>query len=949
MTDEIAGNAPAGDRREVRLEDYAPPPFLIDSIDLDFELASDECLVTSTLAVRRAPGTPDGAPLELDGTGVELVSAALDGRALSPGEYALGEDRFVLPLPASPAEPEAGRDAGPAPEADARPSFELTLRTRIFPGRNTALKGLYESNGILCTQCEAEGFRRITFYPDRPDVLARFTTTLRASRADFPVLLSNGNPVANGETGDGRHWVRWEDPFPKPSYLFALVAGDLARLEDTFTTASGRDVALHIYSEPHNIGRCGHAMAALGKAMRWDEETYGLEYDLDLYMIVAVDHFNMGAMENKGLNVFNTRYVLADPETATDADYANVETVIGHEYFHNWTGNRVTCRDWFQLSLKEGLTVFRDQQFSADMGSRAVKRIRDARLIRDHQFLEDGGPDAHPVRPDRYEEIDNFYTLTVYHKGAEVIRMMHTLLGPAGFRRGLELYLERHDGSAATTDDFVSAMQDASGVDLGQFRRWYSQAGTPILHLEDDYDPDERAWTLRVRQELPATADGSPKEPLHIPLAVGLVGRDGRALAPVAAGAPASAGGPERVGPRGAGPEETGRRGRAGPPGTVVFEVRAEVGTFRLTGLGSAPVASVLRGFSAPVRVAMERPDEDLVTLLAHDPDPFARWDAGQTLALSRLDRLIERSIGGRAGAGVGGGTPPPVGAEAADPTFLEAMRAVLLDRSIDGEFTAELLTLPSESYLADRMERIDVDAIHCARRALRRTLGERLGPDFESVRRRLRTGAPYRFDSEGTARRALANACLGYLAATEAPSARRECLAQLRGADNMTDSIAALGSLAHVDCEERGEAFAAFEERWREDPLVMDKWLSLQATSSLPGTLDRVVRLMSHPAFDLANPNRVRALVHSFCQGNPVRFHAADGSGYRFWEERMREIDPLNPEVASRLASVMAHWRRHDDARRDRMGAAMEAVLAIPGISKNTNEVLSRTLKPLP
>ena len=943
MSDE---SARTGGGREVRLEDYAPPPFLVDSIDLDFDLAGEECLVTSTLALRRAPGTPDAAPLELDGTGLELVGAALDGRALSPGEYRLDEDRLVLPLPASLGEPEAGGTAGTGgtagavPEAGARRPFTLTVRTRIFPGRNTALKGLYESNGILCTQCEAEGFRRITFYPDRPDVLAKFTTTLRAARADYPFLLSNGNPVARGETGDGRHWVRWEDPFPKPSYLFALVAGDLARLEDTFTTASGREAALHIYSEPHNIARCGHAMAALKKAMRWDEEEYGLEYDLDLYMIVAVDHFNMGAMENKGLNVFNTRYVLADPETATDADYAAVETVIGHEYFHNWTGNRVTCRDWFQLSLKEGLTVFRDQQFSGDMGSRAVKRIRDARLIRDHQFQEDGGPDAHPVRPDRYEEIDNFYTLTVYYKGAEVIRMMHTLLGPAGFRRGMDLYLERHDGSAAATDDFVSAMQDASGVDLGQFRRWYSQAGTPILHLEDDYDPEERTWRLRVRQELPATADGSPKAPMHVPLAVGLVGRDGRTLAPASAAGPGEAA-PEPVAPGGA----------AGPDGTVVLDVQAPIETFRLTGVESAPIASVLRGFSAPVRIAMERPDEDLLTLLAHDPDPFARWDAGQTLALSRLDRLIERAIERRAKgrAGAGGAAPPEAGPEAADPTFLEAMRAVLLDRSIDGAFAAELLTLPSESYLADRMERIDVDAIHCARRALHRALGERLGPDFESVRRGLRTGAPWRFDAEGTARRALANACLGYLAANETPSARRECLAQLEAADNMTDSVAALGGLAHIDCEERAEAFAAFEERWREDPLVMDKWLALQAASSLPDTLDRVVRLMSHPAFDVANPNRVRALVHSFCHGNPVRFHAADGAGYRFWEDRMREIDPLNPEVASRLASVMAHWRRHDDARRDRMGAAMEAVLVMRGISKNTNEVLARILKPLP
>ena len=921
MTDE---SARTGGPPEVRLEDYAPPPFLVDSIDLDFDLAGEECLVTSTLALRRAPGTPGGTSLELDGTGLELVSAALNGRTLSPSEYGLDEHRLVIP--ASLLESEAGRAAGAVPEeSGARPPLDLTIRTRLFPNRNTALKGLYESNGILCTQCEAEDFRRITFYPDRPDVLARFTTTMRALKADYPILLSNGNLAASGETGDGRHWVRWEDPFPKPSYLFALVAGDLARLEDTFTTASGREVTLHIYSEPHNIGRCGHAMAALDKAMRWDEEVYGLEYDLDLYMIVAVDHFNMGAMENKGLNVFNTRYVLADPETATDADHANVETVIGHEYFHNWTGNRVTCRDWFQLSLKEGLTVFRDQQFSADMGSRAVKRIRDARLIRDHQFKEDGGPDAHPVRPDVYREINNFYTVTVYHKGAEVIRMMHTLLGPAGFRRGMDLYLERHDGSAATTDDFVSSMQEASGVDLGQFRRWYSQAGTPILHLEDDYDPEERAWSLRVRQELPPTADGSPKEPMHIPLAVGLVGRDGQTLVP------ASAPVPEKADPVGA----------AGPPGTVVLDVRAPVETFRLTGIESAPIASVLRGFSAPVRIAMERPDEDLITLLARDPDPFARWDAGQTLALSRLDRLIERSIET--------GGAPPAGAEAVDPTFLEAMRAVLLDRSIDGAFAAELLTLPSESYLADRMERIDVDAIHCARRALKRALGERLGTELESVRRRLRTGGSWRFDAQGMARRALANACLDYLAATQAHAARRECLAQIEAADNMTDTVAALGCLVHIDCEERGEALSRFEERWREDPLVMDKWLALQATSSLPGALDRVVRLMSHPAFDVANPNRVRALVHSFCQGNPVRFHAADGSGYRFWEDRMREIDPLNPEVASRLASVMAHWRRYDDTRRDRMGAAMEAVLAMPGISKNTNEVLARILKPLP
>ena len=904
-----AEGARRGREHEVRLEDYAPPPFLVDAIDLDFDLAGEECLVTSTLDVRRAPGTPADAALVLDGTALELVSAALDGRALSANEYGLEEDR--LTIPASLLMPGEEDAAGTVADAGARAPFRLTLRTRIFPSRNSTLKGLYESNGILCTQCEAEDFRRITFFPDRPDVLARYTTTIRAARADFPVLLSNGNLVASGELDDGRHFARWEDPFPKPSYLFALVAGDLACLEDAFTTASGREVALRIYSEPHNIARSRHAMDSLMKAMRWDEEAYGLEYDLDLYMIVAVDHFNMGAMENKGLNVFNTRYVLADPETATDADHANVEAVIGHEYFHNWTGNRVTCRDWFQLSLKEGLTVFREQQFSADMGSGAVKRIRDARLIRDHQFKEDGGPDAHPVRPMTYKEINNFYTVTVYHKGAEVIRMMHTLLGPDGFRRGMDLYLARHDGSAATTDDFVSAMEDGTGADLGQFRRWYHQAGTPVLHLEDGYDPEGHTWSLRVRQELAPTPGGSPAGPMHLPLAVGLVAGDGRILRP------------EPL--PGHDPAENG---------TMVLEVRQAEELFVFHGIDAPPVVSVLRGFSAPVRIAMERPDEDLVALLTHDSDPFARWDAGQTLALARLDRLID--AGGR----------PVAGVDAADPTFVEAMRAVLLDGSIDGAFAAEILTLPSEGYLADRMERIDVDAVHLGREGLRRALGAALEPDCRDVRLRLRTREPYRFDAGSAARRALANACLGYLAVTESPGARRECLDQFTSADNMTDAIAALGCLVRIDCEERGEALARFEKRWLGNPLVMDKWLALQATSALPGALDRVVELMSHPAFDAANPNRFRALVHAFCAGNPVHFHAADGSGYRFWADRMREVDPRNPEVAAHLAGVMAHWRRYDDARRDRMSAAMEAALAMPGISRNTDEVLTRILK---
>ena len=893
--------------REIRLEDYRPPPFLVDRVDLDIDLAAAESLVTSTLVLRRAPGTPADAPLVLDGTEVELVDMAFEGRTLSANEYRTDEDGGLV-LPSTFFD----RERGGEEESDPYAPFSLRVRTRVFPERNTGYKGLYASNGILCTQCEAEDFRRITFYPDRPDVLARFTTTLRAVQDDFPVLLSNGNPVASGETDDGRHWVRWEDPFPKPSYLFALVAGDLGCHESVHTTASGREIPLRIYTEPRNVERCGHAMAALEKAMRWDEETYGLEYDLDLFMIVAVDHFNMGAMENKGLNIFNSRYVLADPETATDSDYANVETVISHEYFHNWTGNRVTCRDWFQLSLKEGLTVFRDQQFTAAMGSPAVKRIRDARFIRDHQFKEDSGPDAHPVRPDAYEAIDNFYTATVYFKGAEVIRMMHTLLGADGFRRGMDLYFERHDGQAVTTDDFVAATEDATGCDLGQFRRWYSQAGTPVLRINREHDPQRGTLELRIEQRIPEVPEGGPGEPLHVPLAIGLLDRDGEVLTPGSDDTPVP----------------------IGEQGTFVLDVRKREESFRLNGIAASPFVSLLRGFSAPVKLDIARSDEELTVLLAHDPDPFARWDAGQQLALARLDRLIAT-----------GGTPPD-GTAAADSAFAEALRTVLRDRSIDGAFAAELLTLPSEGYLAERTERIDVEAIHRARHGLRRALGEALADDFDAVRCRLLAGGEsYRFDARGAARRALANTCLAYLAATGTEAARAQCLTHFRSADNMTDAVAALGALANLDCEERSEALARFEERWRGDPLVMDKWFSLQATSALPGTLDRVTGLLTHPVFDLGNPNRVRALVYAFCVGNPVRFHAADGKGYRFWVERMREIDPLNPEVAARLAGAVSHFRRYDDTRREGMTSAMEEVLALPALSKNTREVLNRAL----
>ena len=893
---------PTAAPREVRLADYRPPPFLVDRIDLDFDLAAAESLVTSNLVLRRAAGTPPDAPLVLDGTELELVDVAFEGRTLSANEYGFDEDGGLV-LPASFFD----RERGGAGTADPCAPFSLRVRTRVYPERNTGYKGLYASNGILCTQCEAEDFRRITFYPDRPDVLARFTTTLRGARDGFPVLLSNGNPVASGSTEDGRHWVRWEDPFPKPSYLFAVVAGDLACLESVHTTASGRDVQLRIYTEPHNVARCGHAMAALEKAMRWDEETYGLEYDLDLFMIVAVDHFNMGAMENKGLNIFNSRYVLADPETATDSDYANVETVISHEYFHNWTGNRVTCRDWFQLSLKEGLTVFRDQQFTAEMGSPAAKRIRDARFIRDHQFKEDSGPDAHPVRPDAYEAIDNFYTATVYFKGAEVIRMMHTLLGQEGFRRGMDRYFERHDGAAVTTDDFVAAMEDATGIDLGQFRRWYSQAGTPVLRIAREHDPQRRTLDLRVEQRIPEIPEGSPRGAYAHPACTRPPGPGGTSPPPRPRARPRRAD-RERRHPR-------ARRPQAGRDLPTEGHPRAALAS-RCSAASPPPSRS-----RSSVRTRSSAPSSPAI------PTPSHAGTRGQQLALARLDRLIA------AGGAFADATSP------ADPPFVEALRSVLRDPAIDGAFAAALLTLPSEDYLAERMERIDVEVIHEARQSLRRALGEALSNEFDAVRRRLLAGGePYRFDAEGAARRALANTCLAYLAATGSVAARAQCLAHFRSADNMTDATAALGALADLECEERKEALARFEERWRDDPLVMDKWFSLQATSALPGTLDRVTRLLSHPVFDLGNPNRVRALVYAFCFGNPVRFHAADGQGYRFWAERMREIDPRNPEVAARLAGAvypLPPLRRRpprEHGRRDGRGArAARAVEELP------------------
>ena len=870
--------------RSIRLEDYQPPVFLIDTVDLTVDLRPGSTCVRSVLSLRRNPATrAQPGALRLNGEGLELVSVAVDGCPLAEHEYALDGESLTLLAP---------------PER-----FALETEVRVVPEDNTALEGLYRSGGMYCTQCEAEGFRRITYFLDRPDVMARFTTTIEAEKASFPVLLSNGNPVESGERPDGRHFVRWEDPFPKPSYLFALVAGDLRCIADRYTTMSGREVDLRIYVEPENVDKCDHAMRSLKKAMRWDEERFGREYDLDIYMIVAVNDFNMGAMENKGLNVFNSKFVLARPDTATDRDFQGIEGVIAHEYFHNWTGNRITCRDWFQLSLKEGLTVYRDQEFSSDMGSRGVKRVEDVRVLRSHQFAEDAGPMAHAVRPQSYIEINNFYTMTVYQKGAEVVRMQANLLGPGTFRRAMDLYSERHDGQAVTTDDFVRCMEDASGRKLTQFRRWYDQAGTPELTVADEYDATRRTYTLRVRQSCPPTPGQPDKLPFHVPFAVGLLGPDGSDL-------------PLRL------------EGEAAAAGTTrVLDIRESEQAFRFVDVPSRPVPSLLRGFSAPVKVHYEYGDEALTFLMAHDADGFNRWDAAQTLA----QKVILARVGDP---------------EAAVPAgFVEAIRHALREPGADGALLAEMLTLPSEPYLGDQMPEVDVDGIHRAREGVKTALAEALRDDFLRAYRAAQETGPHDLEPASIARRSLKNVALGYLMQLGDAEAVGLALEQYGAAHNMTDALAALALLADGDAPARDGVIADFRARWQHDPLVMDKWFGVQAMARRPDTLARVEQLMRDPAFSIRNPNKVRALIGTFCAANPVRFHAADGAGYAFLVDRVLELDPLNPQVAARLLRGMARWRRYDAARQALMRAQLERVTAAAGLSKDVYEIASRSL----
>ncbi len=869
-----------------RLEDYRAPAWRVEEVALEFDLAPSATRVTSRLRLSRNP-EQTAAPLRLDGEELRLLGVALDGRALGRHEYALDDEGLTL---------------DEAPDA-----FMLETVVEIDPAANTKLEGLYLSNAIYCTQCEAEGFRRITFFPDRPDVMATYRVRVRADAEACPVLLSNGNLIEARVLGDGRHEAVWHDPFPKPSYLFALVAGKLGRISESFQTASGRAVELNIYVDPGNEDRAGYAMDSLRRAMRWDEETYGLEYDLDLFNIVAINDFNMGAMENKSLNVFNAKYVLADPQTATDRDYASIEAIVAHEYFHNWTGNRVTCRDWFQLSLKEGLTVFRDQQFSADMRSASVQRIQDVRALRQSQFPEDAGPLAHPVRPASYIEINNFYTATVYEKGAEVVRLLHTILGAEGFGRGMRLYFERHDGQAVTCDDFVAAMADANGVELENFKLWYSQAGTPEVTVEAHHDAGARRLELTLEQSTTPTPGQAEKAALHLPLELGLIGADGAAL-------------PLRL------------EGETAAVGTSrLLELTEARARFCFEDIAAAPLVSLNRNFTAPIKLADRLDAADRAFLMRHDGDPFNRWEAGQRLA---IEVLLERA---RAFAEGGAAAP----AEA----FLDAFAACLADDSLDPALRAELLALPSESYLGEQMAVIDVEAVHGARDGLAREIAAAHGPALGQLHDGLRDNQPYSPDAAAAGRRALRNIALGYLAMGEATAAEKLLRGRYLDADNMTDRMAALGLLSHRDGATSEEALGDFHDRYRDDSLVIDKWFAVQAMSSLPGTLPRVESLLGHAAFSLRKPNRVRALIGAFVAGNQLRFHAADGAGYDFLARRVLELDPLNPQVAARLLTPLGRWRRFDTDRQALMKAALERVLAAPSLSRDAYEIASKSL----
>ncbi len=891
----------------IRRQDYSPPTYLVDRLELHFDLHPERTRVVAESTLRRNPDAAAG-DIQLDGEALRLVEVAIDGKALDAGQYTLTPERLTLHV-----RPDGAR---------------MRIVTEIDAAANTTLSGLYVSNGNFFTQCEAEGFRRITYFPDRPDVMARYTVTLRADATTHPVLLSNGNLVAEGRDDDGSHWARWEDPFPKPSYLFALVAGRFVAREERLVTGSGRNALLQVWVEPGNEDKTGHAMQSLVRAIRWDEQRFGLELDLDRFMIVAVGDFNMGAMENKGLNVFNTRYVFANPRIATDTDFGNVESVVGHEYFHNWTGNRVTCRDWFQLTLKEGLTVFRDQEFSADMlaaeaaspeaarSARAVKRIEDVRLLRTAQFPEDAGPMAHPIRPDAYQEINNFYTVTIYEKGAEVIRMLQTLVGRDGFRKGMDLYFQRHDGQAVTCDDFVAAIADANGRDLSQFGRWYAQAGTPRVLVTTEHDAAAGRLRMTLRQICPPTPGQPVKQALPIPFALGLLGPDGRDL-PLRLAGEAAAG-----------------------AGTRVFELTADETVLEFVDLPQRPVPSLLRDFSAPVVVEYAWDEAELAFLAAHDSDPFNRWEACQRLGLSCI---VAQMTGLAADAAANAQATQQLS------RLATVFAGVLSDPGLDPAFKELALTLPSEGYVAEQLGIVDPGVLRAARTTVRAGLARQLAAEWRATWDRHAPTGAYSPDAASAGRRALANLALTYLCAADDPAAWALAYDRLVAGDNMTDRIAALSALVNSPSPQREPALARFATEFADEPLVMDKWFTLQATmhrqAGDPPVLERVTNLLAHPAFSLKNPNKVRALVGAFCTGNLAEFHAADGSGYAFWAQHVLDVGRLNPQVAARLARALDRWRKFTPDRQAAMRAALERVAAAPDLSADVSEIVNKAL----
>ena len=865
--------------RAIHLSDYQAPEFRINTVHLDFALEPQATRVAATLDITRQAGS---GPLVLHGEAQKLLSVTLDGRVLDAHDYLLDDKSLTI--------------------ARVPAHFTLGIVGEIDPSANTALEGLFLSSGMFCTQCEPEGFRRITYFIDRPDNLSVFTVRIEAAKEQYPVLLSNGNRIDHGDLADGRHFAVWHDPFPKPSYLFALVAGDLGSIHDSFTTMSGRQVALAIYVEHGNEPRAHYAMDALKRAMKWDEEAYGREYDLDIFMIVAVSAFNMGAMENKGLNIFNDKVLLASPETATDDDYARIESVVAHEYFHNWTGDRITCRDWFQLSLKEGLTVFRDQTFSGDMRSHGVQRIQDVRALRGRQFPEDAGPLAHPVQPASYIEINNFYTATIYDKGAEVIGMLKTLVGDEGYRKATDLYFERHDGRAATVEDWVRCFEDSSGRDLTQFRRWYTQAGTPVVEARGAYDAEARTYTLDLTQSLAPTPGQPEKLPLHIPVRVGLVGLSGSAL-------------PVRLD----GDNHAGEDSR-------VLELTENFHRFVLVDVAEEPLVSLGRGFSAPAMFRTPYGRFERATLMGNDRDDFNRWEAGQILASE-----IMLEVAGQARSD-------------ANTDYVTAIGQVLREAEEDPAFAALMLMPPTENELAARKTPVDPDGIHNARLALVRAIALAHRDRLAQLYEHMRDAGDFSPDAVSAGRRALRNACLRYLTAADDEAAAGLAHAHYMSATNMTDMIAGLAALTRMESPLRDAAFTHFHDRFRNDPLVLDKWMGLQAGSLLPETVAAVRALMKHPAFDIKNPNRVRALIGAF-SGNHLRFHAADGSGYRLVGEVIRTLDPINPQVAARLAGAFESWKRYDPARQALMKAELQAIHGLTGISPNLFEVTGKLL----